>query len=226
MGERKIHVFDNPTTGFSNNGWIGPDFIAARRPISCDVAHGRQFDLVAKSPLLKAFFTWHTSALHWWVFLPRIDQYWGMFAPDPGNIDFWLVIDSQLISRNNPSVRVERDIWKDYALGKDSDGRVSFEKPKDLHALSVSDRWRKYVYNLLGAYRDNKYKRYFAESWCRKYNTEENPYILEKFTIYSMSQVILPNYQRSPIRKSPIWQHCCLKSGCFETKTIEKNPVK
>jgi hypothetical protein len=39
-----------------------------------------------------------------------------------------------------------------------------------------------------------------------------------------MSQVILPEYTRSPVKKKPIWQHCCLAQWCFQekTKTTEK----
>lgn len=139
-----------------------------------------------------------------------------MFAPDPANTDYWLVIEADLALRNHPAIRVQRDLWKDYALGADSDGRVDFGKPGDLHALSISDRWRKYVYNILGEYRDKRHKQYFAESWCKRYNRDDHPYILERFTIYSMSQVGQPNYIRSEVRKKPVWQHCCIDAGCFQ----------
>lgn len=180
--------------------------------MSCDVAKGKQFDIVAEHSLLRKFFTWHTNILQWWIFLPRIDQYWGMFAPDPGNVDFWFVIDGQLRPKNGKKVIIQRDLWKDYVYGEKSDGIVSFDKPDDLHALTKSDRWRKYIYNLLGSYQNKEYTKYFAESLCERYNADkENPYVLDKFTIYSMSQIILPEYSRSPIRKRPIWQHCCFK---------------
>lgn len=135
-----------------------------------------------------------------------------MFAPDPGNVDFWLVIDSEIIPKNARNKTIKRDLWKDYVYKKESDGRISFGKPADLHSLTESDRWRKYIYNLLGSYKNENHTRYFAEFLCKKYNNDEtNPYILKSFTIYSMSQVILPEYKRSPIRKKPIWQHCCLQ---------------
>lgn len=123
------------TTG-SNSGWIGPDFMAARRPLSCDVAKGKQFDIVAENTLLRKLFAWHTGMVHWWIFLPRIDQYWGMFAPDPGNVDFWFVIDGDLITKGPQRKIIKRDLWKDYVYGKKSDGVVSFEKPDDLHTLT------------------------------------------------------------------------------------------
>ncbi len=222
--ERKTRVFDDMTTG-SNSGWIGPDFMAARRPLSCDVAKGRQFDIVAENTLLRKLFAWHTGMVHWWIFLPRIDQYWGMFAPDPGNVDFWFVIDGDLITKGPQRKMIKRDLWKDYVYGKKSDGVVSFEKPDDLHTLTEWDRWRKYIYNLLWSYKNQEHTRYFAEFLCKRYNNDEsNPYILKRFTIYSMSQVILPEYTRSPVKKKPIWQHCCLWQWCFQekVKTTEK----
>lgn len=208
--ERKAHVFDDMTNG-SDKWWIWPDFVAARRPLSCDVAKGKQFDIVAKNAFLRKIFLWHSTFSNWWIFLPRIDQYWGMFAPNPGNIDFWLVIDSQVIKKDWTQKELRRDIWKDYVYGYSSNGVVSFEKPGDIYGLTKSDRWRKYMYNLLWSYyRNENFTRYFAESLCNKYNDDtSSPYFLEKFTVYSMSQKILPEYARSPIEKKPLWQHCC-----------------
>ncbi len=216
--ERKTRVFDDMTTG-SSNGWIWPDFIAARRPLSCDVAKGKQFDMVEKHSVLRKLFTWHASALHWWIFLPRIDQYWGMFAPDPGNVDFWFVIDGEIVQKSARNKVIKRDLWKDYVYKRESDGRISFEKPEDLHSLTESDRWRKYIYNLLGSNKNQEHTKYLAEFLCKRYNNDEsNPYVLKKFTIYSMSQIILPEYTRSPVKKKPIWQHCCLRQWCFQTE--------
>jgi hypothetical protein len=107
-----------------------------KAPLSCDVAKGRQFDIVAGNTLLRKLFAWHTGMVHWWIFLPRIDQYWGMFAPDPGNVDFWFVIDGDLITKGPQRKIIRRDLWKDYVYGKQSDGVVSFEKPDDLHTLT------------------------------------------------------------------------------------------
>jgi hypothetical protein len=53
--------------------------------------------------------------------MPRLNQYWGMFAPDPANIDYWFVIDGELISRDYAGPIIHRDLWKDYAFGNQSD---------------------------------------------------------------------------------------------------------
>lgn len=226
LSERKTHIFEKNIGEAEHSGWFGENFSAPRKPNACTKVDGRVFDFVENNRILKKLFAWHITFLHSWNFIPRIDQYWGMFAPDPANIDYWLVIDGELTARNDPTKKIERDLWKDYALGKKSNGRVSFEKPEDLHTLSVSDRWRKYVYNLLGEYNDQRFKKYFAESWCRRYNQDENsPYILERFTIYSMSQTIGQNYSRSAVQKQTVWQHCCLKNGCF-TSIETAPPVK
>gem|GEM_PF-3445128 len=75
----------------------------------------------------------------------------------------------------------------------------------------------------MGYYSEKEYRRFFAESWCHKYNdNSESTYLLNKFTIYGMSQISRKNYLRDEVIKKPIWQHCCLKNGCFdEEKTTE-----
>lgn len=213
--ERNTHVFED-TTWPVQSGWIGSGFLAPKRPSSCDIAEGMQFNVIKNHPLLSRIFQMHTSFLRSWNFTLRIDQFWGMFAPDPANVDYWFVIDGKLVSRDHPDVSIRRDLWKDYALGDDSDGKISFEKPADLHTLSISDRWRKYVYNIMGELNQDAYKRYLAESLCKRYNKDpKSPYVLEKFTIYGLSQYIRPGYLRSNVGKNPLWQHCCLQSGCF-----------
>lgn len=218
--ERNMHVFGD-TNWSAGSSWIGSGFDAPKRPYSCDIAQGLQFSLIESHPTLSKIFGAHTDFLRSWNYKLRIDQYWWMFAPDPANVDYWLVIDSELAARDHPGTKVQRDLWKDFALGDDSDGKVSFEKPTDLHTLSVSDRWRKYVYNINWDLGQDGYKRYFAESICKNYNKNpDSPYTLERFTIYSMSQNTQPEYQRSNIEKKPIWQHCCIRSGCFNDAVI------
>jgi hypothetical protein len=74
----------------------------------------------------------------------------------------------------------------------------------------------------MGPYAWKDYKRYFAESWCHKYNSDpESDFLLNKFTIYGMSQISRKNYVRDTVIKKPIWQHCCLKDGCFKTETMK-----
>lgn len=216
--ERKFNFFETDT----QSGWIGKNYTQPRRAKACDVATGAQFNLVGNHKVLKKIFAWHISFMHWWNYTPRLDQYWWMFAPDPANIDYWFVIDGEFVSRDYQGPVVHRDIWKDYVFGKDSNGYISFEKPANLNVVTLSDRWRKYVYNLMGYYNKDRYRRYFAESWCKKYNNNtESPYLLNKFTIYGMSQISRKNYIRDEVVKRPIWQHCCIKDGCFETTNTQ-----
>ncbi|MCB9807541.1 hypothetical protein H6768_06815 [Candidatus Peribacteria bacterium] len=72
-----------------------------------------------------------------------------MFAPDPANIDYWFVIDGELISRTPDGPIIHRDIWKDFVFGDKSNGYISFSKPENLNTITLSDRWRKYVYNIM-----------------------------------------------------------------------------
>lgn len=217
--ERGLNFFESG----KENGWVGENYTKARRPKACDIAEGTQFDLVGNHPLLKKIFTWHISIMHWWSYMPRLNQYWWMFAPDPANIDYWFVIDGELVPRDYTASVIHRDLWKDFALGDESNWYISFKKPNNLNEITVSDRWRKYVYNIMGYYSEKEYRRFFAESWCHKYNdNSESTYLLNKFTIYGMSQISRKNYLRDEVIKKPIWQHCCLKNGCFdEEKTTE-----
>ena len=70
-----------------------------------------------------------------------------MFAPNPLNTDYWMVINADVRSKSESTKIIKKDIWKEYALGDDVNLAVSFEKP-DIHALSISDRWRKYITNI------------------------------------------------------------------------------
>ena len=47
--------------------------------------------------------------------VPRLDQYWGMFAPEPANTDYWPVIEADLVSKNDGTI-VGRDIWREYVF--------------------------------------------------------------------------------------------------------------
>jgi hypothetical protein len=139
-----------------------------------------------------------------------------MFAPDPLNIDQWFVIDG--VIKLPSGQEIHRDLWKEYVYGTAKDGDISFTKYANPHELTISDRWRKYI-TLLG-YRNNpNYTRYFAEYWCKRYNSEpQNPVKLDRFTIYKETEIIKQNYVRSPLITESMWQHCCLQDGCFETK--------
>lgn len=180
---------------------------------------GPQYTFVEKHAWAQKLLLAHMNFIWWWTFIPRIDQYWGMFAPDPINIDYWFVIDGELIPKNTTNA-IHRDLWKDYAFGDESDGALSFQKYANPKEITISDRWRKYTYNIFGMNRTPDMKKYFAEYWCKKYNWDSgSPYLLDRFTIYGMSETIKPNYERGALKSEILWQHCCLQRGCFKETT-------
>ena len=217
--ERGTQLFEN---GDGKPGWFGPHFLAPIIPAACTQAQGVQFDLTKKYQWSRTLFSLYTKTLWWWTMVPRLDQYWWMFAPHPILLDHWFVIDATLIPKNH-TPPVERDLWRDYVFWDNSDGAVSFQKYANPEVLTISDRWRKYTYNVI----ENKptYLRYFAEYWCKKYNTSENPDTLDRFTIYDMSQGVLPNYIPWVLVKKSLWQHCCINDGCFQNKAKSASPT-
>ena len=200
--ERWIHIFE-----WKHAGWIGKNFSAPKKPEACKKS--------------TTWMNWYREFMSWWTMLPRLDQYWGMFAPKPAEEDYWFVIDAHLTSKKD-GTSMGRDLWKAYAFPEEKGNIVSFEKYTNPHDIVISDRWRKYIYGFMAHKKNPNYTKNFAEYWCRKYNTDaENPYILEKFTLYGMSERVLENYKRWETKKEALWQQCCLKNGCFTEKTAQ-----
>lgn len=116
---------------------------------------------------------------------------------------------------------IKKDLWKGYVLG---DSSLSFEKPADIHDLTKADRWRKYANNVIEENYSERYVEEFARYWCHEYNDDQGGETLERFTIYGLWQRTLPLYQRGEVQKKSLWQHCCLKDGCFAS-TPSTTPI-
>lgn len=82
------------------------------------------------------------------VYTLRLDQNWTMFAPYPSRNDGWVVIEATFRDGTNG------DIYHGGPVGEPRPLR--FQKPDDVSATYMSNRWRKYLINL----RAQKYKRY------------------------------------------------------------------
>lgn len=220
LQERWFYPVESHDVNYGHGWWSWPGFLAPEKAKTC--MNTAMLEDSIQSPVLKKLWKWHTEITWWWTFLPRIDQYWWMFAPNPLNTDYWMVIDADVKSKSDSTKIIKKDIWKEYALGDSTNLSVNFEKP-DIHALSVADRWRKYITNIFEWNYDEKYVDYFARSLCQKYNNSESSETLEKFQIYKVWQMTQPGYFRTPIGRKVIWQHCCLKDGCFnETAPVTK----
>lgn len=200
--ERWIHLFE-----WENPGWVGANFSAPKKPEGCKPSTTR--------------INWYREFISWWTMLPRLDQYWGMFAPRPASEDYWFVIDARLISKKDGTT-MGRDLWRKYAFPEEETNIVSFEKYTNPHNITISDRWRKYIYGFISNKNNQNYTKNFGEYWCKKYNNHpENPYKVDRLTLYSISEKVLPNYARTDTKKEVLWQHCCLKNGCFTERLAQ-----
>ncbi len=223
LQERSWHVFEKKVDGnVVKTWWIGEGFVPAEQAKACSSASGKIFDTVKNFPLLKKLFSFHIKLVDIWTYLPRLDQYWKMFSPRPLSMDYWFVIIGEKISKETGE-KTQVDLWKEYVYGEENNA-LSYEKPNNLHKLSHTDRWRKYLQNSLVSTGDNALPRYFSESLCKQYNLNpEQKYTLEKLQIFVGRQPVWgPNYTRGDITFQNLWNHCCLKDGCFLPETTEE----
>ncbi len=126
----------------------------------------------------------------------RIDQSWEMFAPFPYRYDEWPVIEGQLINGETYDVFFQEK------------RSASFERPQDFSQYLTNSRWQKFFNNLNKDEHDTLlgYGRWI----CRRHNRNTFPdNRLKSFTIYKLSQEVLSNRQRGPIKKAALWDHRC-----------------
>ena len=118
----------------------------------------------------------------WPGMLMRVDQHWGMFAPEVFKDDGWYILDG--VRDDQIHIDLNRD-------GKP----VTLQKPESVVALYKNDRWRKYGENYL--FINNMYMRpYFCNYQLRIWN-ESHPkeeQIRQLQVIYMMERT-LPDYQ-------------------------------
>lgn len=136
------------------------------------------------------------EATRWISNIPRLDQWWNMFAPFPLKDDGWYVIPGVL--RNGTQIDV-------YAGG----APVSWEKPKLISATYRNFRWRKYMMNLwLRTYNEHRilYGRYLCREWNKSHGPAEQ---LMTFEIFFMLKETQPDYREPTVRKESLWRHHC-----------------
>lgn len=128
------------------------------------------------------------------VRVTRINQKWGMFAPNPSKSDGWYVIPG----------RFSNGTELDLHTGKP----VSYEKPDGISASYTNHRWRKYFNNF---HRKSKskfrkhYGRFLANKW--KDELEGTGVKLETFEIIFMEEKTKENYETHPVKKHSLWKH-------------------
>ena len=124
----------------------------------------------------------------WFGYLFRVDQHWGMFAPDVFKDDGWYILEGTIIDGRRLDLN---------RLG----APVNYRKPASVVALFKNDRWRKYSENYL----------FVSNAWMRPYYCNyllriwhENPAHapLRHLAIVYMKEVSLPDYRVSqPVRE-------------------------
>lgn len=121
-------------------------------------------------------------AARWPGMLLRVDQHWGMFAPEVFKDDGWYILEG--ITTRNKRIDLNRKGLP-----------VTERKPESVVALFKNDRWRKYSENYL--FVNNAFMRpYFCNYRLRIWNEAHSPadQIKELQVIYMMERT-LPDYQ-------------------------------
>jgi len=128
----------------------------------------------------------------------RLDQWWGMFSPQPPTDDGWFVMPAQLANGQ------EIDLFQHGAP-------VTWEKPAMVSHMYYSEKWRKYMMNL---YSENNYSqrlgygRYLCRNW-NWYGGREPSEKVVSFQIIYNREYTLPDYRTTPVEKVVVWDHKC-----------------
>jgi len=136
----------------------------------------------------------------------RLDQWWGMFSPNPPKEYGWYVIPGELV--NGKIVDLMPGSKTPYKA-------PSFDKPSIISSQYPTQRWRKYLMNIQDVEHYDK-RLYFAQYLCRKWNwptgKHAGQYALKSFNILffevkpTTEDLHVP--QPQPVGMS-LWKHQC-----------------
>lgn len=124
----------------------------------------------------------------------RVNQKWGMFAPNPSRSDGWYVVQGRFSDGS------ELDLHTGLP--------VSWEKPKAISSAYANHRWRKYFNNF---HRKSKskfrshYGKYLANQWKDK--LEGKSVHLETFEIFFIEEKTEADFKTAPTKKHSLWKH-------------------
>lgn len=120
--------------------------------------------------------------------LLRLDQYWGMFAPEVFKDDGWYILEGKTARNKLIDLRSEGSA-------------VSYRKPERIVTHYSSDRWRKYAENYL--FVSNQFLRLPYCFWqLQRWNADKShPYVQHLDVVY-MKEVSQPDYRLAqPVRE-------------------------
>lgn len=119
-----------------------------------------------------------------------------MFA-SPRKKDGWYIFKGELFNGQ------EVNLWTEEI------GKVSYEKPEDVAATYINQRWRKYL-TKLNKKKKKKQRKYFSKYLCRRWNQKhEKDERLRKLKIYFFMERTKPPGMEFKIRKRKLWTHYC-----------------
>jgi hypothetical protein len=125
----------------------------------------------------------------------RLDQNWGMFAPNVYKDDGWFILegtttDGKTIDLLHP------------------DSPLTYNKPASVVSMFKNDRWRKYSENYIFA--DNMFLRGYFCNYCKRVWNEKHPErYIKSLRVIFMSEFSLPDYHYSLPQKNVLWE--CLE---------------
>ena len=122
----------------------------------------------------------------------RLDQNWGMFAPNVFKDDGWFILEGIT------------DDEKHFDL-LHPDQQLSFAKPDNIVAMFANDRWRKYSENYI--FNDNAFMRgYYANYYKRIWNEQNPGRQIKSLRVIYMEELTLPDYQFSKPVANVLWE--------------------
>jgi len=121
------------------------------------------------------------SPVRWFGYLFRVDQHWGMFAPNVFKDDGWYIFEGTTADGH------KLDLNRGGAP-------LSYAKPAAVVSLFKNDRWRKYSENYL--FVSNTWMRpYYCNYLLRIWHEDPAHARLKHLSVIYMKEVSLPDYQ-------------------------------
>jgi hypothetical protein len=142
--------------------------------------------------------------LKWVGFLFRVNQHWGMFAPNVFKVDGWYVL------RGKTADGQEIDLSRNGAP-------LTYERPERLSALVPNDRWRKFGENMLFL-RNSHFRPYYCQYVLNEWNTRRSEPVQSVEIVY-MEEYSLPDYQYSAPKRESL---CECRTETAETEVVSK----